>query len=201
MKYIHTSGKRMKDIAVIEQGHLFRKGIHNLPRGNIHLIQPKDVNTEHNLRIDELHKVKRDDIKESSILRPGDVIIKTKAPSPVAFRVDSENGLFAVTDHFMIIRISDSSVNPDYLRWFLNSRRTQIYLKQRMGGTNVPFLRKTTLEELTIPIPTSDLQAKIAALSDLIDKEKELTGKLITLRKSLAEQLSYDTLGGEWKDE
>lgn len=161
------------------------------------LIQPNNVNPNKELKIDELHKVRYNDIKETSILKRNDIIIKTKATCPIALMVESENNQFAVTNHFTIIRITGRDISAKYLTWFLNTKQTQAYLSRMMVGTNVPFLKKTTLMELAIPLPAKNIQERIVKLNELMKREKQLTDQMIELRRRLAEQLSINSINGE----
>ena len=197
MKQNPTSVKKLSDVASIEQGHLFRKGIRNLPMGHIFLIQPQNVTPVKRVVLDELHKVRESDVKRSSIVGPGDVIIKTKTSVPLSFMIMDPNAKYAVTDHFMIIRINDNSVDPKYLNWYLNSNRTRSYLQRMMSGTSVPFLRKTTLMDMDIPVPDLKIQMRIFELDDLLIRETDLTHKVLELKKELSEQISYKSIKGE----
>ncbi len=197
MKREYTSQIHLSDLAILEQGHLFRKGISNLPMGNISLIQPNDVAQDKELDIDGLHKVKYNDVKESSILKKNDIIIKTKATNPIALMVEPGNNQFAVTNHFTIIRIIDENISPKYLTWFLNTKQTQEYLSRMMVGTSVPFLKKTTLMDLGIPVPHRKIQERIVMMNELHEDEDQLTRQIVDLKKDLVEQLSINLLKGE----
>ena len=197
MKREYTSQIPLSDLATLEQGHLFRKGISNLPMGYISLIQPNDVVPGKKLNIDGLHKVRYNDIKESSILKKNDIIIKTKAANPIALIVEPGNNQFAVTNHFTIIRITDKNASPKYLTWFLNTKQTQAYLSRMMVGTSVPFLKKTTLMDLNIPVPDRKMQERIVMMNELHEREDQLTLQIIVLKKDLVERISINLLEGE----
>jgi restriction endonuclease S subunit len=194
MKQAITSVKHLSTIASLEQGHLFRKGISNLPMGYIHLIQPSNIDPVNGVIDEQLHMVRNIDVKESAILKKNDIIIKTKTNKPIAVMIYSSDNQFAVTNHFIIIRITDDSILPEYLTWFLNTRKTQEYFSRLIVGTNVPFLKKTALSDLEVPIPPKEKQERIAMLDRLRIKEEMLEKQILNLKKNLIEKIFINQL-------
>lgn len=160
------------------------------------MIQSQNVDPDHGLKKDYLHKVREIDVKKLSIINPGDVIIKTKTANPFSFMIKDSNKKFAVTYDFMIIRINDRSIDPRYLNWYLNSKRGRSNLIKMMSGTNVPFMSKKTLMNIDIPVPDSKTQKRIVGLNCLLRKENDLTIRILELKRELAEQLSHNAMKG-----
>ncbi len=196
MKYSFTSNKKMADIATIRQGHLFRNGIRNLPRGEVNLIQPSDVDQASDIEFHKLHRVRFSDIKTSAIIGPDDVIVKSKSSRPIFFKVNFPKGSYAVTDQFLIINIDKNIIDPDYLLWYFKTRKIQRYLKNRMGGTSVPFLKKTTIENMEIPVPSLKNQERIIMLDKLIKEEQRLSEDIIDHKKKIIEKVSLNIIQG-----
>jgi len=197
MKYSSTSFKKMADFTDIKQGHLFRKGIRNLPHGEIYLIQPSDIDQNGIIDPSNLHRVKKTEIKETALIDQNDIVVKSKSSPPVFFKVKDSEGPFAVTDQFLIININKKYIISDFLLWYLRSRNSIIYFQARMDGTSVPFLKKETLKNMEIPIPSINNQERIVMMNKLIDEEKMLVEEITDHKKKMIEQLSMNIIQGE----
>lgn len=195
MEYSITS-RKIGEIADVNQGHIFRKGISNRPEGNVFLIQPSDVDKNRKVDSSKLHRVRKEDIKDHSLVGGDDVIIKSKTGNPISFIISDTEKDYAVTNHFMIIRLSAESILPEYLEWFLNSPSALSFFNERMVGTTVSFLKKKDLISLEVPIPPLNVQKKIIEIDKLIGKEESLMYELINIKKSLVHKVLKDKARG-----
>ena len=195
MEYSITS-KRIGEIAEVNQGHIFRKGISNRPEGNVFLIQPSDVDEGKKVDSSKLHRVRRGDIKDHSLIGGDDVIIRSKTSNPISFIISDTEKDYAVTNHFMIIRLRDESILPEYLVWFLNSPSALSFFSEMMVGTTVSFLKKKDLISLEVPVPPLNVQKRIIKIDKLIRKEESLMYELINTKKSLVHKVLKDKARG-----
>ena len=196
MKYDFTSKIKMANISTIRQGHLFRKGIRNLPRGEVNLIQPSDVDEDSDIEFHKLHKVRLSDIKKAAMIGADDVIVKSKSSRPIFFKVNIPKGSYAVTDQFLIISIDKNIINPDYLLWYFKTKNVKRYLRNRMCGTSVPFIKKETIEKMEVPVPSLKNQERIIMLDRLMKEEKRLSEEIIDHKKKIIEKASMTIIQG-----
>lgn len=68
-------------------------------------------------------------------------------------------------------------VLPEYLKFHLTSAGTLRRLADMKSGSNVQFMRLSTLQELPVEIPSPPRQRLLVKLSDLIDKQEQLEGE------------------------
>ncbi len=176
----------LKDIAAISSGYLFKSRVENNKDGNIKVIQLKDVDNQGKLNLDNLFKVKIDDINESALLQKFDILFKSKSNYHTASNIGVlANDKMIVTSHFFIVRVTNKGLMPEYLTWFLNQKNSQQYFQTQAGGTTVHLVNKKVLGELPVVFPNLDIQRKIIAVIKLFSKEKELVQTILTKKEKL----------------
>lgn len=176
---------KLEEIVQIRSGHLFKSGFEKDNEGNVKVVQLKDVDENGRLNLESLYKAKLENLKDSSFLENGDILIKAKSNKPVAALVDKTYDNTIATNHFIILKINGNRVDPGYLHWYLNQETAQKYFTSVAGGTRVPILNIKVLGGLEVLIPDIDTQKKIVHIHELFQKEKELIEKILEKRKKL----------------
>ncbi|MBH8608026.1 restriction endonuclease subunit S [Thermoactinomyces sp. CICC 10521] len=113
---------------------------------------------------------------------PDDVLFRLNYPNTAVFIGEEHAGLL-VPSMFAVIRISDQSVLPEFLAWYLNSEEVKNHLLRFQSGTMMPVTNKRTLEQIVIPELPLGKQKAIVELAKLIWKEKQLYQRLIRERE------------------
>src|ERR1017187_1945202 len=155
--------RRLADIAEIRTGFPFRGRVEPVPGGALAVVQMKDVdesaglNPRGCLRIaDEPNRYDR------HLLEVGDVLLQSRGHKFPAVVFDKPlHGVAALG--LMVIRTSSAAV-PEYLNWLLNHPRTRETLRASARGTYVPFISRSALGELRVPLPPIGAQRRIAAI-------------------------------------
>jgi restriction endonuclease S subunit len=165
---------KLKEIAEIKSGYLFRFSIRRDKEGDIKVIQLKDVNDNGVLSIDGIYSVDFVPSKKTEFLQKGDILFKAKSNKHVAVVFESDIKNMIATAHYFIISVKSIEVRPGYLAWYLNQRSTQIYFAQHAVGTRIPVINKQILSELEVAIPDVKTQEQIEKVYELHRKEHSL---------------------------
>ena len=118
-----------------------------------------------------------------------DVIIKLTPPY-TAVSVSDETKGYVVPSQFIIIRLKDKTLIPEYLALYLNSDRIKKHIGISATGATVPMIKTGTLRELKIPVLDFDKQVKIAEVSKLIIRERHLLYQMISEKEKYYQALT-----------
>lgn len=181
--------KRLRDIATISVGYQFRGKIEPDPKGNVLVIQIRDIDESHRIH-PEAVVTTTVDRPDSYFLRDGDVLFLSRGHRLFAtvFRHSPENVVAA--SYFFVLRVSSELVRPEYLGWCINQPELQEEMRPYMRGSHMPLISKTDFQDLTIPVPSLLIQDKIVRLNDLLVRERELTNQLEDKMASLVHAIS-----------
>jgi restriction endonuclease S subunit len=118
-------------------------------------------------------------------VRSGDVLFLSRGQRPWAAVVGELSLTCIVPSSFYILRVDQGRILPGYLAWFLNLPATLMALRSMMRGTNIPFISKSDLQDLQVPLPAMSTQGKIVSLNQLRMQERDLLHSLAEHRKDL----------------
>lgn len=172
----------LKNIATIQSGYHFVERIENDKNGDYHFIQLKDIDNYNKIMYSQLTKCNLQNVKDTQLLKIGDVIIKTRGLNFTASVIDEDLSNLIATSHFFVLRVNNT-VLPEYLANFINDDKTQKVIKLGTAGTNVQIINKVFLESLEVATPTLDIQHKIVRIKELSFMEEKLVNKKMSLRK------------------
>lgn len=152
--------------------------------GRYHLVQIKDVDREHGLRMGALMRVDAPEASESHLLRKGDVLFVARGTrnDAVVFASEMTNAIAGA--QFFVIRPT-GSVQPEYLAWYLNQESAQRHVVEYRSGSFVPFVPRAALEELEVLLPPIEDQRRIVAIQELAVREQELFEAIKAKRREL----------------
>lgn len=131
---------------------------------------------------------------EKYLLQENDILLSSKG-TMIKGVVVKDIGEQKIIPHnnLLVIRITDSEVNPIYVCNYLNSKTGQLFLKTIQTGGIIININRTRLMDLPIPIVDKDSQ-EIIATRYLIMKEK-----VVELQAQL--DLAIDKLNSIYDDE
>ncbi|UKM65472.1 restriction endonuclease subunit S [Flavobacteriaceae bacterium GSB9] len=119
------------------------------------------------------------------LLGPNDVILAGKGNRIFAWAYDPSFGPTVPSSLFFIIRTNPKEILGQYLAEYLNSDSVQYRLMNIGAGASITSIPKKELEQIEVVIPSIKQQNDISKLTDLMQKELELSEKLIELKATL----------------
>jgi hypothetical protein len=164
-------------------GFSFRQKVENDPKGDLHVIQMKDLEHGYSSISMNLTKISSDKISSRVFLRKGDVLLITKGANNYAVEYKHELEKAVASSAFWVLRPNQKNVIPAYLAWYINQAPVQQHFKANMAGTYIPNINKGTIEEIGVVVPPMEIQKMVAALDDLKRQEYVLMTELIEKRE------------------
>lgn len=178
---------KLKEISDIHSGYITRGKIEASVDGSHYLLQAKDVDGDKlSHRNDDLIRFHPTLSRTDRFLERGDLIFMARGAHNFTIQLADfpEPALAAAC--FFIVRACQSRVFPGYLCWYLNQAPVERYLIQHSGrGVHMPVVRRAVLENIQVPLPTMDVQRKIADMNALMLKEMDLLQQLGRKRREL----------------
>jgi len=100
---------------------------------------------------------------------PGDVLVTTEAPLGEVARVPLGDPI-ALAQRVILLRANERDLLTDYLYCAMRSAVVQDRLRQRSSGTTVAGIRQSELRQVEIPLPSIEVQCKIANILAAFDE-------------------------------
>lgn len=172
------------DLADVQMGYPFRSRLEHDPRGNVAVIQMKDIDDANLLHAEEATKVVLPKGKSHHLLRAGDLLFRSRGRSNGAAQVLEGVGPAVLSAPMLLIR--PRGVLPAYLCWYINAPDTQAQLAAMSEGTSVRMISAESLKTLEVPLPSLAAQKRIAEVAGLVEQERALTTRIASLRQRLA---------------
>ncbi|HET6990241.1 MAG TPA: restriction endonuclease subunit S [Bacteroidia bacterium] len=184
------------NIAAISSGNTFRGRVENDPLGDCAVIQMKDLDTKFYQVKDTMHKVSKQSIPSSQILRQGDVLFLAKGANNHAI-VFQKNYPAVASSVFFVLRPDPEKITSEYLALYLNQESTQLELQSAKEGSVVTNINMTALAKQQIKVPSMLTQKKLVNLYKLWQVEKEQTQKLLEKKEKYYNNLVLDEIERE----
>jgi restriction endonuclease S subunit len=176
---------KLKDISDIRSGYIARGKIEASADGSHYLLQAKDADEGQIVcAADDLIRFHPTLSRSDRCLEDGDLLFMARGVHNFTIRVKDLPGPTLAASCFFMIRPHRAEVLSAYLCWYLNQDPVERYLVLHSGrGVHMPVVRRAVLENITVPLPSMDVQAKIADLYALTLKEMDLLRQLSRKRK------------------
>lgn len=175
---------KLGDLADIQMGYPFRSRLEHDPQGDVAVIQMKDIDDANLLRTDEAIRVQLPSGKTHHLLRPGDLLFRSRGRSNGATLVLEGIDLAILSAPMLLIR--PHKVLPEYLCWYINAPASQAQLAAMSEGTSVRMISAESIKTLDVLLPSLATQQRIVYLAALAEKEQALLARIARLRKNLA---------------
>lgn len=177
---------KLQDLASVRSGLvLSRKQAREPSEYRYPLINLRCIQQEGIIQLNEadIYEAK-EPLKGEYLSQSGDIIVRLTVPY-TAVLIDETTSGMVISSNFVVIRIEDKQLLPEYLFWLLNTQKVKrkIYentTSNMLGAVKAKFL---TDFELTL-LPLED-QYKIAQLNLLAKKESQLLKELATEKEKL----------------
>lgn len=177
----------LSDLAEVQMGYPFRSRVEHDPRGTVAVVQMKDMDDAGLLHADGAIRVVLPPGKDHHLLRPGDLLFRSRGRSNGAALVAEGIGVSVLAAPMLLIR--PHKVLPAYLCWYLNAPATQAQLSALSEGTSVRMISAEALKALDVPLPSPSVQQRIVQAAALADREQSLMARIATLRQRLTDHI------------
>ena len=173
----------LRKLADVQMGYPFRSRLEHDPRGDVAVIQMKDIDDANLLHSEEAIRVSLPKGKARHLLRTGDLVFRSRGRSNGAAQVLDGIGSAVLAAPMLLIR--PHRVLPEYLCWYINAPATQAQLAALAEGTSVRMISAEALKALDIPLPSLAAQQRIVQAAVLAEQEQTLLAQIATLRQRL----------------
>jgi hypothetical protein len=187
----------LKKIASIQMGYTFRSRLNYLHKGITAVIQMKDLNDENIVECAELMRIDMDGVKERHLVKPGDVVFRSRGQVTTAAILSEDPGPAVVAAPLIRLRTANKTILPAYLAWYINQSTAQAFLSSRAKGTTQKMISKQALADLNVEIPPLERQQAIVKIAALALKEQQLVKRIAKLRKNYIAAKLMQTAKGE----
>ena len=175
------------ELAEVQMGYPFRSRLEHDPRGDVAVIQMKNIDDANLLHAQEAIRVTLPRGKTHHLLRAGDLLFRSRGRSNGMARVLEGIGPAVLSAPMLLVRPHD--VLPAYLCWYINAPATQARLAALAEGTSVRMISAEALKALDVPLPSKAAQCRIAEAAVLADQEQMLLARIATLRQKVTGHL------------
>ncbi|MBL0744342.1 restriction endonuclease subunit S [Chryseolinea lacunae] len=170
----------------IFSGYSFRRRIIHDDDGDLRVIQMKDLMHHYSaIKISGLTRVYSENLERKTLLAKGDVLLVAKGAHNCALEYDLNLPMAIASSAFFVLRPDPEKVLPAYLAWYLNQSNVQNFFAANQSGSYMLSVAKTTLERVTVQLPSREIQEKIVAVDKLVRKEGLLMQSIMQKKKML----------------
>ena len=182
---------KLKDISKITTG-IYSK---TTSTSSVYYIQARDFDGNYKLFDNLEPSVAMSANIEKHLLTKGDILFASKGFDRFAFMYNNEIAPAVPSSIFMAIRkLEINIILPEFLVWYLNHPKTQLYIDRIAKGSVIPSINKKMIGDLEIKIPSINQQKQILRIDLLRKKEIEITNKILKLKSTLLDQKLINVL-------
>jgi restriction endonuclease S subunit len=131
---------------------------------------------------------------EKHIIQLGDILFVSKGREFFAISYDGRYSPAVASSTFLVLKVDETKLIPEFLVWFLNHPKTNLLLQQLSRGSSLPMISKSILGEIEIPILSLEEQQKIITIDVLKKREEILQLKINALKDNYFNELTYRIL-------
>ena len=170
--------KKLSQIADISSGYTFRGSIENDPKGDILVLQAKNVSPSQEIfETADFPVISDKSIRKPYFLQYNDILLVSRGSGVGSFRSTvfaSDEMRVMPSSSVHVIRIKDVTALPKYVCLYLNSTDGQKALSQIVTGASyIQSILVKNLSDFEIPLPPIHTQKSIVALHEnIIDQER-----------------------------
>ncbi len=118
------------------------------------------------------------------LLQDGDILFAAKGVRNTAFTYKPSFGSAVASSSFLVLRLKNSGIiTPEYLAWYINNPRSQEFLRTKAKGSTPASITVTALGDLSVNIPSLEMQHKILHVHELRVREKHLLADINRLKE------------------
>lgn len=181
---------RLQDIATVHSG-IYAKPDY---QGEVYYVQARHFDSDLEFNTQVKPDLKLEGKITKHLLQKGDVLLAAKGNDNFAVQYKGIIKPAVASSMFIVIRIKDSNVLPEYLTWYLNLQATQNFLQSTSRGSALPSLTQSLVEQIEIIIPPIQKQKAIVEFQTLRKRERSLYKQLDELKEQEIQTLLLTSL-------
>ena len=126
----------------------------------------------------------RESLKEEYLSQQGDIVVRLTAPYTAVLIDDTTSGM-VISSNFVVIRIEDKRLHPEYLFWLLNPQKVKHKIYENTTSNMLGAVKAKFLMEFELTLLPDEIQQKIGQLNLLAKKESHLLKELSIEKEKL----------------
>ena len=176
---------KLGELVSIQMGHSFRTGLSQWVKGNVPVVQMKDISDSGLIQISSMNRVGMEGLKENHLLQPGDLIFRSRGSKTISAVVPELGEKLMLSAPLFRLRMIQPGVLPGYLSWYINQPDAQTHLEKMAKGSAQMMISKQDLVEMLVEIPSLKTQEKIVEMVGLLNREAALVETIVEKRKEI----------------
>lgn len=173
---------KLKKIVSIQSGFSFRTRLESMETGSVAVIQMKDLTSSNQVCCDELVKVDMDMPSRHHLVRPGDLVFRSRGLTSTSALLMDDPGVALLAAPLLRIRTINNSILPEYLNWYISQPPAQSYFASCAAGTALKMISKQSLENLEVFVPSIARQRLVVEMASLAAEEQRILKTLAEKR-------------------
>lgn len=181
---------KLKSLASVRSGLvLSRKQSKELTDYRYPLINLRCIQQDGNIDLNKTDIYEaRESLKEEYLSRQGDIVVRLTAPY-TAVLIDGTTAGMVISSNFVVIRIEDKRLLPEYLFWLLNTQKVKRRIYENTTSNMLGAVKAKFLMDFELMVLPAEEQYKIAQLNLLAKKERRLLKELAVEKEKLYSSL------------
>ena len=181
---------KLQDLASVRTGLvLSRKQSKELTDYRYPLINLRCIQQEGNIDLNKVDIYEaRESLKKKYLSRQGDIVVRLTAPYTAVLIDDTTSGM-VISSNFVVIRIEDKQLLPEYLFWLLNTQKMKHKIYENTTSNMLGAVKAKFLMEFELTLLPAEIQQKIGQINLLAKKERQLLKELSAEKEKLYSSL------------
>ena len=177
---------KLQDLASVRTGLvLSRKQSKELTDYRYPLINLRCIQQEGNIDLNKVDIYEaRESLKKEYLSRQGDIVVRLTVPYTAVLIDDTTSGM-VISSNFVVIRIEDKQLLPEYLFWLLNTQKMKHKIYENTTSNMLGAVKAKFLMEFELTLLPDEIQQKIGQLNLLAKKESHLLKELSIEKEKL----------------
>ena len=165
--------------------------------GSVAVIQMKDLTSANLVCCDELVRVDMEMPKAHHLVRPGDLIFRSRGLTSTSALLVDDPGKAVLAAPLLRIRITSELVMSEYLNWYISQLPARSYLTSCAEGTALKMISKQSLENLELFVPSIARQRLVVEMASLSAEEQRILKLLAEKRNQYISSTLLQLTQGE----
>lgn len=137
-------------------------------------------------------------VEEKYFLKENDILFQVKGTKFESILITETVENLLPSNSYLILRVDTDVINPKYLQWLLKTKTLSDYFEKNTSGAIIKLVRKNTITDLEINLPSLEEQEEIVKMILAFEKEKENTLKYLEMKEELIEAVITEKYKGEY---
>lgn len=171
----------LSDIAVVKTGVVLPRKqakTQNEVIATYKQLNLKAINSNGSICVDELEEfLANEKLRAEYLTQPKDIIVRLTMPYTAVLIDNSCKGL-VIPSHFVVIRVEEEKILPEYLYWLLNTDKIKSMVYKNISSNTIGTIKPSFYANLKIEMLSIEQQRKIGELNLLAKKELYLLERL-----------------------